>query len=139
MKRRKEMFKAEKPEKYGGSRRTFFATVLSVVLAAAYFFLVTSLFRGWQNAKLFDAVPDLAIFVIGFSLLAYSFSLRNRAERRYLASGAALICLQRLLEIPLQEYQAIVGTLGPAYWAPPMIIGFAGLVLVMRAFEENAK
>ncbi len=116
--------------------RYFF--LFGLIFAIGYFFLITSFFQGWQNAKFFDAIPDLIFFIIAFVVLGYAFKFKNKA-RRFLVWGAGLLCVTRLIEVPIQEYQVIVGTLGLIYWLPPFFLTFFGFLLVLSAFKEVVK
>ncbi len=113
--------------------------LFAVAFALAYFFIVTSFFQGGQNAKFFDDVPDLLIFIVAFILFVYSQRLKNRKARKLLFLGTGFICLQRLMEIPLQEYQVIIGILPVVYWILPILMEFFGIFLILFGFKEVIK
>lgn len=126
--------------------RQFFAKLklryyilLAIIFTIAYFLIITSFFQGWQNAKLFDDVPDLLILIAAFIIFIYAFRLKNIEARQYMALGAGFICLQRLIEVPLQEYQAMTGILDPLYWIPVTIIGFLGFLFLLLSFKKIIK
>jgi len=114
--------------------RYFF--IFSLIFAIVYFFIVTSFFQGWQNAKLFDDIFDLLIFIAAFVLWAHSLRTKNIKARNSLAWGSALLCLQRLMEIPLQEYQLMFSVLGVQYWLLPILLGFLGIFLILFGFKK---
>lgn len=116
--------------------RYFF--IFALVFSVVYFFVVTSFFQGWRNARFFDAVPDLIFFVIAFVIFGHAFKLKNLKTRRLLAWGAGLLCLIKLSEIPLQELQAI-RTIFPFLWYPSMIITALSFLLILASFEEVSK
>ena len=115
--------------------------MISIFLAIAYFFFVTSFFQGWQNSKLFDAVPDLMIFVLMFSFFIYAFRIKEKRKRLYLLLGTGAISLARLIEIPLQEYQVIVGSQGlpSIFWTPTILLNLVGLLLLLLLFGRLRK
>ena len=126
-----------------GTRNVFsvvIATVAAFCISIVYFFAVTSFFQGWQHAKWFDAVPDLVTFIIASALAAYALHLSGRARLR-ITLGSACIGIQSLIELPLQEYQEIVGVLGAGYWVPLTAlegIGFFLLLFGVVALLEDA-
>lgn len=117
--------------------RYFF--IFSLAFMIAYFFIITSFFQGWKNAKFFDAVPDLLILIVAFVLFGYAFKLKNISARKYIVLGAGCICLQRLMEIPLQEYQAIVGVLPVSYWISSILLESFGVFSLFFGFKEVIK
>ena len=104
-----------------------------------YFFAATSFFQGWKKAKFFDDVPDLIFFTVAFGVFGSSFKLKDLKTRRLLAWGAGLLCVARLVEVPMQEYQAIVGTLGFGYWLFPFFLTFFGFVFSLFALRKVIK
>ncbi len=117
--------------------RLVYYLLFALIFAVGYFFIVTSFFQGWQNARLLDAVPDLIFFIIAFSIFAYAFKLKNKA-RKLLVWGAGLLCLVKVYEIPLQELQAIE-TISPFLWYPSMIISVLSFLLILVFFKEVLK
>ena len=59
--------------------------------------------------------------------------------RKFLLFGSGFFVLQRMLEIFLQEYQAVIGKLGIIYQIPPMILGLSGIFLILFLFDEVIK
>jgi uncharacterized membrane protein YagU involved in acid resistance len=111
--------------------------LFSLIFAIGYFFLVTSFFQGWENAKLFDDIPDLLIFIVGFMIFAYGLKIKNKKTRNLIMNGGLLICLRRLLDVPFQEYQVILGhILTPFIWAPILILELVGLLLLITGFRR---
>ena len=111
--------------------------LFALVFAIGYFFLVTSLFQGWQNAKLFDDIPDLLIFVLGFMFFAFGLKIKNMKSRKFIILGGLLICFRRLLDIPFQEYQEIIGhILSLVFWVPVFLAEFSGFVLLLIGFRR---
>jgi hypothetical protein len=126
-----------KEEKIRFSIRYRYAFIISLIFAFAYFFIVTAFFQGWEQAKLFDATPDIIFIIIALNLMFYGFKLRKGLARGHLVRGALLLTLQKLIEIPLQEYQAIVGTLDVVHWVPSMLLGIVGFFSILLAFKEE--
>ena len=113
--------------------------LFALIFAVGYFFLITSFFQGWQNARLLDVVPDLIFFIIAFIIFGCAFRyMKNERSRKFLAGGAGLLCLVKLYEIPLQELQAI-RTISPFLWYPSMIITVLGFLLILSSFKEVIK
>lgn len=110
--------------------------IFAILFATAYFFIVTSFFQGWQNAKFFDAIPDLLIFIVAFMILIYGIRLKNGRAKPFILWGGGLICLRRLLDVPFQEYQEIVGLLNVFIWWPILIFEFAGLILLLIGYRR---
>jgi len=117
--------------------RYFF--LFATLFAVGYFFLVTSFFQGWQNAKLFDDIPDLLIFIVGFMIFAYGLKIKKTKARNFIILGGLLISLQKLIEIPLQEYQAVAGILNTIYWIPTLTIAILGFLFLLIGFKEALK
>lgn len=113
--------------------------LFAVAFATVYFFVATSFFQGWQKAKFFDDIPDLLIFILMFTIFIYAFRLKKSSAKKYIILGTGLICLQRLVEIPLQEYQAIVGVLSVIFWILPIILWLSGISLLFLGFKEVIK
>jgi len=109
----------------------FFAVVFSVV----YLFVVTQFFQGLQSAKLFDDVPDMLVFIMGFMIFAVGLKIKNMKARYFIIYGGLLICLRRLFDIPLQEYQLISGkTL--FVWVPVFALELTGLLLLLIGYRR---
>ena len=113
----------------------FWFILMSSIFAISYFFIVTSFFQGWQNAKFFDDIPDLMIFIMGFLLAVYSLKIKNERAGVFVFFGGIFIALERLIEIPFQEYQVSIGsTLNPFIWLPIVSFGFLGYLLLLIGF-----
>lgn len=111
----------------------------ALIFTIAYFFIITYLFQGWQNAQFFDDIWDMVFLVIFLTLLGYAFRLKNLEVRKFLLLGSGFFVLQRMLEIFLQEYQATVGLLDISYQIPTMVLGLLGIFMILFMFEEVIK
>lgn len=111
--------------------------LFAIVFAAMYLFIITSFFQGIQNAKLFDAVPDMLAFVVGVMFFAIGVKIRDVRVRYFIMYGGLLICIRRLFDIPFQEYQVIVGhLLTPWLWVPVLIAEFMGFLLLFIGYRR---
>jgi len=109
--------------------------LFALIFAVGYFFLVTSFFQGWQNAKLFDDIPDMFVFVVGFIIFAMGLKIRNMKAKYFIMYGGLLICLRRLFDIPLQEYQLLTGnTL--LIWVLVLAMELVGFLLLLIGFRR---
>lgn len=115
----------------------YFYFIFAIIFAVIYFFAVASFFQGWQNAKFFDDLPDLIFFVISFVLFGISFRLKNYFARSNIAIGAVFLCIWKLAEVVLQEYQAVIGILGPEIWFLALINYFIGFSFLFAGFKEE--
>lgn len=109
----------------------FFLPILGALFfAVGYFFVVTAFFGGWQYAKWFDAIPDLLIFVAAVSLVSYARKFEQPA-RRFMMSGGVLLAFENLVEVVIQEYQVVHGSLGIVIWGPAIILEYIALFLLL--------
>jgi len=107
------------------------------IFAVAYLFIVTSFFQGWQNAKFFDDIPDLFIFIVGLLFIFYSLKKCPKELCGFVFFGGLLIALGRLLEIPLQEYQEMVGhVLSWKIWILILFMNFLGYLFLLMGFRR---
>ena len=113
--------------------------LFALIFAIFYFFVSTLFFNGWQNAKFYDDIPDLLVIIVSFMTLIYSFRIDKFKPRNFIQFGSLFILLQRLLEIPLQEYQAIAGTLSLFIWIPVIFLGYLGILFILLGFKEVVK
>jgi len=114
--------------------------VLGLGFAVGYFFVVAFFFRGWQNVKFFDAVPDLMIFVVAFMIFGCGFRFLNS----FFIWGGLLVAVGKLVEFPLQEYVVSLGVLEPTFfllmcWILVYAMNFVGILLILYAFREVVK
>ncbi|MCK4650007.1 cache domain-containing protein [Candidatus Pacearchaeota archaeon] len=111
--------------------------LFALIFAIVYFFIVTSFFQGWQNAKLFDIIPDLFIFIVGFLFIHYSLKrFPGKSICNFVFFGGVLICLGKLLEVPFQEYQEMVGyALSWVVWFPILVVDYLGLLFLLFGFR----
>jgi uncharacterized membrane protein YagU involved in acid resistance len=110
--------------------------LFALVFAVVYFFVVTSFFQGWQNAKLFDDISDLFILVVGFMIFAVGMKMKNMRAKGFILYGGLLICLGRLFDVPFQEYQELSGIFLGIYWAPVLTVGFTGFILLLIGYRR---
>jgi hypothetical protein len=110
--------------------------LFAFVFAAAYLFIVTLYFQGIQNAKLFDDIPDMLVFVVGIMVFAVGLKIKDVKVRYFIIYGGLLICLRRLLDIPLQEYQILSGITPVILWIPVIIFEFIGLLLLLVGYRR---
>jgi hypothetical protein len=112
-----------------------YAFLFALFFAAGYLFIVTSLFQGFQNAKLFDDIPDMLVFVVGFMIFIVGLKIRNMKVRHFILYGGLLICLRRMFDIPLQEYQLLTGnTL--IIWVPVLAMELMGFLLILIGYRR---
>lgn len=105
--------------------------IFGLVFAILYFLVITAVFNGINNALFFDDVPDLLIFLICFLIFGYSFRVKLIGQK-LLSFGSFFICIEKLLEIVVQEYESFIGVLIiPLAWIALEIIGFTGLMFMM--------
>ena len=67
--------------------------------------------------------------------LVYSLKIKNERAGVFVFFGGIFIALERLIEIPFQEYQVSIGsTLNPFIWLPIVSFGFLGYLLLLIGF-----
>jgi len=107
------------------------------IFAVVYFLIVTSFFQGWQNAKFFDDIPDLFIFMAGLLFIFYSLKKCPKEICEFVFFGGLFIAFGRLLEIPLQEYQEMVGHIVSwKIWIPVVFLTFLGYLFLLLGFRR---
>lgn len=108
-------------------------SVIATLFAIVYFFSITSYFQGWREAKWFDAVPDLLIFIVSMGIAAFALRLKGYPRIAMLAGGL-LVASVKLIEIILQEYQHMLGMpLNSWYWLPLITVEYSAVVLLLFA------
>ena len=111
--------------------------LFALIFVIVYFFLITSFFQGWQNAKLFKDIPDLFIFIAGFMIFACGLKINNLKARNFIIFGGLLICFRRIIDVPLQEWQGVLGIiLPPQYWVPVLVVEFTGFLFLLIGFRR---
>ncbi len=127
-------------------RRVSFASMIPVALLAAlvvmaYFFIVTSFFQGWQKAKFFDDTPDMVFLVVSLTFLYYAVRFVRNPSKKWLVLGISLVALAKLIEIPLQEAQAMasLGSLELVLWMPAIIALGLGFLLIVQYLGERVR
>ena len=115
--------------------------VLAALIVIAYFFVVTSFFQGWQNAKFFDDAPDMVFLVVSLTFLYYAIKFECSPSKKWLVIGVSLVALAKLIEIPLQEAQAItpLGSLELVLWMPPIIALGLGFLFMAQYLGERVR
>jgi len=115
--------------------------LLVAALMIVYFFVVTSFFQGWQKAKFFDDVPDLVFATVSITLLCYVLRMKRSPGDMNLIIGLSLVSLTKLIEIPLQELQALTpgASLGLVFWEPPIIMLGLGFLFILQYLGERVK
>jgi len=124
------------------SKVSILATVLlTAALLTAYFFLVTSFFQGWQNAKFFDDVPDLVFATVSITLLFCVLRMKRSPGDMNLIIGLSLVSLTKLIEVVLQELQALTPgkSLEVIFWEPSTIMFGLGFLFILKYFGERVK
>lgn len=111
---------------------------LSVIFAVVYFFVITSFFQGWQNALFYDDIPDLIFITFTLAGLYRAFKLGKESIKKPIILGLSLLLVAKLVEIPLQELQAL-GLVPPVFWYPIMMMLFLGFLLILFSFKEAIK
>jgi len=131
----------QKSNKHVSFVSTITVVVLVALAVAAYFFIVTSFFRGWQNAKFFDDVPDMVFLVVSLTFLYYAFGFKRSPAKKWLILGISLLVLVKLIEIPLQELQALTPgvSLEVIFWMPPIIMFGLGFLCILQYLGERVK
>lgn len=110
--------------------------LISLFLSFAYLAVVTVFFQGLGKAKYFDAVPDVFMITLGFIVLLTIFSQKKLKPNRLLILGTSLIVLERLIEIPLQEYQLIQGKPFLEAWIVMDFMFSVGLLILLIRFTK---
>jgi hypothetical protein len=102
---------------------------------------VTSFFQGWQKAKFFDDVPDLVFATVSITLLFYVLRMKRSPGDMNLIIGLSLVSLDKLIEVVLQELQALTPdeSLEVVLWAPPIIMLGLGFLFIVQYFGERVK
>ena len=115
--------------------------LLVAALMIVYFFVVTSFFQGWQNAKFFDDAPDLVFATVSITLLFYVLRMKRSPGDMNLIIGLSLVSLDKLIEVVLQELQALTPgeSLEVVLWAPPIIMLGLGFLFIVQYFGERVK
>ena len=127
--------KATKGRRFFMNLKLRYYLLFGIIFATAYFFIMTSFFQGWQNAKLFDDIPDLFVMVIGFMIFAVGLKIENFRARGPIILGGLFIVIRRLFDIPLQEWQEVIGAfVGIVYWGPVVAVEFIGLLLLLVGY-----
>jgi len=112
------------------------AIIIALVLCTAYLGIVTLFFQGLGKAKYFDDIPDMAVAACGIVLFLTVYARREVKARNLFLSGAFLFILERLIEIPMQEYQVLHGSLQPLWWMPTLLIYSSGIFLLLLAVKK---
>ena len=115
--------------------------LLVIVLLIAYFFFVTSFFQGWQHAKFFDDLPDLVFAAVSITLLFHVLSMKRSPCDKNLIIGLSLVSLAKLIEVVLQEAQALapLGSLELVLWMPPIIMFGLGFLFILLYLGERVR
>jgi len=115
--------------------------LLVAALMIVYFFVVTSFFQGWQNAKFFDDAPDLVFATVSITLLCYVLCMKRSPGDKNLIIGLSLVSLTKLIEIPLQELQALTPSKGleVIFWMPSMIMFGLGFLFILKYFGDRVR
>jgi hypothetical protein len=133
------------PTKIGRTRAeliSFLAKALLVaVLLVAYFFVVTSFFQGWQKAKFFDDAPDLVFATVSITLLFHVLRTKRSPGDKNLIIGLSLVSLDKLIEVVLQEAQALapLGSLELVLREPSIIIFGLGFLFILQYLGERVR
>ncbi len=112
------------------------AIIIALVFCTVYLGIVTFFFQGLGKAKYFDDIPDMAIVVAGIVLFLAVYVRREVKARDLLLPGAFLIILERLIEIPMQEYQVLYGPIHPLWWIMNLLIFSTGIFLLLLAVKK---
>jgi len=121
---------------------SFLAKALLVAaLLVAYFFVVTSFFQGWQNAKFFDDLPDLVFATVSITLLFHVLRTKRSPGDKNLTIGLSLVSLDKLIEVVLQEAQALapLGSLELVLREPSIIIFGLGFLFILQYLGERVR
>ena len=90
--------------------------------------------EGCFNLKLYDLIPDIIFLFIALFLLGFSFRIDGDC-RNYFVFGFLFLGLQKIIEIPFQEYQNIIGSINFFVWLPSLFLSFFGYVLLLKGFS----
>lgn len=137
-KEKKKISKKGKKKKTKLCLKCRYVFSLALIFALVYFFVVTSFLRGWQNALFYDDIPDLIFIVIALAMLYRGSRLKDESVKNIFVLGASLLLIAKLLEIPLQELQAL-GLVAPVFWYPISIMLFLGFLLLLFSYKEVVK
>lgn len=106
--------------------------LLSLLAASIWSAVAAQFFSGnWHFIKWYDDLPDAIIFATTVTLLVYV--IRNAVpnhRRGLLIFGLSLLALERLIQIPLQEYGEAIAPAGDIFWIYAYGVGFTGLILI---------
>jgi hypothetical protein len=133
------------PTKIGRVRAevtSFLAKALLVAaLLVAYFFVVTSFFQGWQKAKFFDDAPDLVFATVSITLLFHVLRMKRSPGDMNLIIGLSLVSIDKLIEVVLQEAQALapLGSLELVLWEPSIIMFGLGFLFILQYLGERVR
>lgn len=110
--------------------------IVSFLISITYLFVVTLFFQGFGKAKYFDAIPDTLIITLGLTLLLTTISQQRQQPKRLFVLGSCVVILERLIEIPLQEYQLIQGNPIHIAWIAADFIFLIGLLILLMGFTK---
>lgn len=108
---------------------------ISFLLPIIYLGFVTIFFQGFGKAKYFDDIPDVLIITLNLTILI-TVLMRHRIRSKLLILGLLLIIVERLIEIPLQEYQLIQGKSPLEIWIGVDFIFFIGVLFLLMEFTK---
>lgn len=109
--------------------------LFAIIFAVIYSFIVTLFFQGWLDAKLFDVIPDMLVFVVGFMIFAVGLKIKKIGVRGYVIFGGGLILLGRMSMILVKEYQFVSGGHFLSFlWIPILVAEFLGFVLLLIGY-----
>jgi len=111
--------------------------VIAIVFAALYLGTVTLFFQGPGKVKYFDDIPDIAVVACGIVLFLTVYARHGAKARNLFLPGSFLLVLERLIEIPMQEYQVLHGTLQPLWWMMTLLIYSSGIFLLLLAIKKS--
>jgi hypothetical protein len=107
------------------------------VFLVAYFFYITHLFSGYKHAKIFDDIPDLLIALVAFMILLQAVGSPDKKSKRLLVAGSIFVIVNKLLQVPVQEFQNMNHVIVPLYvWFIVDINLFIGIPLILIGFKE---
>jgi hypothetical protein len=70
-------------------------------------------------------------------IFVYGMKIKNMNGRSFIIFGGLLICLRRLLDVPGQEWQEVLGfVLPPQYWVPVLAAEFIGYILLLIGYRR---
>lgn len=94
-------------------------------------------FPGIWSWAFVDSASDLLTALLASAFVYFAVNSCSKGACKFMFPGGVLIFVERLLEVPMQEYQKMTGfSIGSLLWAFVLFIGFLGYLLLLLGFRR---